>query len=36
VQTSVAWSLLLNALRYLLVFNPVIILAAQFALYVVY
>jgi len=35
-QTSVAWSVLLDMLRYLLVFNPIVVLAAQFVLYIVY
>lgn len=33
---SLAWMVLLDALRYLIVFNPIVLCAAQFVLYLVY
>ena len=35
-QTSVAWAVLLDALRYLIVFNPIVLVLAQVVLYFVY
>ena len=34
--TSVAWAVLLDAIRYLIVFNPIVIVLAQLVLYLVY
>ena len=33
---SIAWAVLLDALRYLIVFNPVVLVLAQLVLYLVY
>jgi len=36
MQPQSAWALLLDALRYLLVYNPVVLISAQLVLYIIY